>query len=421
MARLLISRGDAEERHLELTSAAVRIGRAAGNDLVLDHDGKSVSRFHAELRHERGEYVIVDLNSQNGVWVDGRRVQREPMKPGAVAVIGPYRLTLDLSPAPASSRAITAETVILQPSPVPGKGDSNTRMERPQAGRPKSSGGSGVIARPGGLPKPMLLGGAAAVVLLVIIAFMLTGRPSEPAAPAGGASPQAATQPAPVSVPAANAPAVTPSPAAASGTPPESAAARKTPDGAAPQTAGASDRARKAARLEAEAAAARTARLQGDLATARAALDRGEFAEAQRVLNAILSEDPQFPEASGLLERARDAETKAQQDAKAQAAAQAVAEARRLDSAGELRAALDQYQRAAGLDAGVNVGAAVASLKQRMQTAGEDAFQRAKVYDARSRSTDALPLYQRALDLLPDDHPKHKEAQARITVLRGIR
>ena len=54
--------------------ARLRIGRAPDNDVVVDD--MQVSRYHAELVAVPGGYEIVDLNSHNGTFVDGRGVDR---------------------------------------------------------------------------------------------------------------------------------------------------------------------------------------------------------------------------------------------------------------------------------------------------------------------------------------------------------
>jgi len=52
------------------------IGREERNDLQL-FDGR-VSRFHARIDYADGQYSIVDLNSSNGVFVNGIRLGTEP-------------------------------------------------------------------------------------------------------------------------------------------------------------------------------------------------------------------------------------------------------------------------------------------------------------------------------------------------------
>lgn len=51
---------------------SVVIGRKEGCDIHLNH--VSVSKVHAQIHSENGRYVIVDNNSTNGVWVNGRRI-----------------------------------------------------------------------------------------------------------------------------------------------------------------------------------------------------------------------------------------------------------------------------------------------------------------------------------------------------------
>ncbi len=50
--------------------------------------------MHAEIRYEDGRYVILDLNSQNGVWIGERRVKVDPLPVDVPVTVGPYRLVL---------------------------------------------------------------------------------------------------------------------------------------------------------------------------------------------------------------------------------------------------------------------------------------------------------------------------------------
>jgi len=50
----------------------VRLGRAADNDVVIAN--QRVSRYHAQLRWVESSWLVYDLDSTNGTWVDGQRV-----------------------------------------------------------------------------------------------------------------------------------------------------------------------------------------------------------------------------------------------------------------------------------------------------------------------------------------------------------
>jgi pSer/pThr/pTyr-binding forkhead associated (FHA) protein len=50
------------------------VGRKQGNNLVLEWDG-AVSRFHAELEFVNGCWFVTDLDSANGTWVNGKRIE----------------------------------------------------------------------------------------------------------------------------------------------------------------------------------------------------------------------------------------------------------------------------------------------------------------------------------------------------------
>jgi hypothetical protein len=65
-----------------LTQAVINIGRRPDNHLVID-DAR-ISRTHAQLRVSRGQYVIFDLDSSGGTWVNGKQVRQQVLRPGDV-------------------------------------------------------------------------------------------------------------------------------------------------------------------------------------------------------------------------------------------------------------------------------------------------------------------------------------------------
>lgn len=67
------SGGEPPQRWL-LTKTIIRLGRGGDNDIVLMD--REVSRHHAEIRAEGEGFVIADLGSTNGTFVNEQRVTR---------------------------------------------------------------------------------------------------------------------------------------------------------------------------------------------------------------------------------------------------------------------------------------------------------------------------------------------------------
>jgi len=115
--RLVVFRGDAVENEIRLSGGPVRIGRHAGNDVVLDDSLNGVSRFHAEIRPEGNSYVIVDLNSRNGVWIGGKRIKdKAALLLGVPVTVGAFELALEDDPSGTfDGHAVSPRTVATVP------------------------------------------------------------------------------------------------------------------------------------------------------------------------------------------------------------------------------------------------------------------------------------------------------------------
>lgn len=74
------------ERTLTLTLPVINVGRRFDSDLVLDDP--RVSRAHAQLRLRFGHYMVYDLGSTGGTFVNGRRVAECVLRPGDVISLG---------------------------------------------------------------------------------------------------------------------------------------------------------------------------------------------------------------------------------------------------------------------------------------------------------------------------------------------
>ncbi len=60
----------------------VNIGRRMDNHIVIDDE--RISRLHAQLRLVRGQFVIFDLDSTGGTWVNSERIRQKTLQPGDV-------------------------------------------------------------------------------------------------------------------------------------------------------------------------------------------------------------------------------------------------------------------------------------------------------------------------------------------------
>src|SRR3982751_905552 len=68
----------------------IRIGSMDDNDVVLHDD--TVSRYHCKIVQEDSGYVLVDLRSTNGTFINKLRVRAEFLKPGCMIGVGTSQL-----------------------------------------------------------------------------------------------------------------------------------------------------------------------------------------------------------------------------------------------------------------------------------------------------------------------------------------
>ena len=86
---------------------STRIGRAPGCELRID--SSSVSRHHALLLLGQRDAIIEDLNSTNGVIVNGRKISRQMLNDGDMVTIGEAQFRFNLTLAPRVLEAPAAE------------------------------------------------------------------------------------------------------------------------------------------------------------------------------------------------------------------------------------------------------------------------------------------------------------------------
>jgi hypothetical protein len=65
-----------------LRQPVINLGRRPDNHLIIDDP--RVSRNHAQLRCDHGRFILFDLNSTGGTYVNGRRINQTLLQPGDV-------------------------------------------------------------------------------------------------------------------------------------------------------------------------------------------------------------------------------------------------------------------------------------------------------------------------------------------------
>lgn len=118
MYKLVISDDEGKNTVVPLVRDEITIGRKEGNTIRLTE--RNVSRRHARLVKLNGRFVIEDLQSYNGVRVNGQRIGGEvALDPGDRIQIGDYQLALQLD---------SADSPTLPDRASPGVADADTAM-----------------------------------------------------------------------------------------------------------------------------------------------------------------------------------------------------------------------------------------------------------------------------------------------------
>jgi pSer/pThr/pTyr-binding forkhead associated (FHA) protein len=125
MAILKIKSGVAKGAVFALRQGANRIGRAEGNDYRIPDS--SISAIHCEVVLDgTGKMFVRDLNSSNGTFIEGRRIELgvltggESLRLGEVEMVYDKRWWSDSAgsraeiPAPTPDKSHDGETVIFQ-------------------------------------------------------------------------------------------------------------------------------------------------------------------------------------------------------------------------------------------------------------------------------------------------------------------
>jgi pSer/pThr/pTyr-binding forkhead associated (FHA) protein len=95
-ALLVVKRGPNAGSRFLLDRDTTSAGRHPDSDIFLDD--VTVSRRHAEFRREGGEFVVIDVGSLNGTYVNREPVDQAVLAGGDEVQIGKFRLVFLTGP-----------------------------------------------------------------------------------------------------------------------------------------------------------------------------------------------------------------------------------------------------------------------------------------------------------------------------------
>lgn len=137
--KLTMRQGPRPNQVFELYKEVHTIGREAGNDILINDP--QVSRHHARLTLQDSEYLLEDLGSTNGSYINGRRVTEPaliaagdmlglgdtivlaitgPVDAGATQVAHPPMPAAKPSPAPAQQQRPMQSELVEEMEPITG-------------------------------------------------------------------------------------------------------------------------------------------------------------------------------------------------------------------------------------------------------------------------------------------------------------
>jgi len=428
--KLAIRRGDTFDREVDLNALKdkpLKLGRGEQNDIVLPDPTKAVSRFHAELRREGAKFILEDRDSQNGLWVAGRRQQRVTLESGVPVTVGSYTVMLVTTASEMAGPVDTeGPTLVRKGAAVAGAAPGPAGPSAAAPTKPRPAAPVPIPAASGGTRKALVFGGFAAVVVLVIALVQVLGPANTKG---GGVATGSNEQPTPPPPAAPDAPKEAPKtePPPAPAEPPATPAPENTPkpDAPKPETVTKADPVKNVVRLEKSsdkpvdktppkpAPNPREREFADRYDRAKAALGRDAYSEAIPLLTELQRDQPGYRDVPTLLMQAKDGVA-----AQARGAAE---QAARLEASGDLTGALQQNLRAQQIDPSMSgiVEPAIRRVRERMKSEGSDALKQAKTYDAFGQAAKAIPLYEKAYRYLPEDDADRKAAKERLDVLRA--
>ncbi len=111
MLKITLSLGDKRLAAFESDNEEISIGRNASNDIKIDN--LAVSGQHAQVRKVLNTYLIEDLGSTNGTYVNEKQIERYELLDGDRVTIGKHCLQFSICSATKQSAAFDPDKTMI--------------------------------------------------------------------------------------------------------------------------------------------------------------------------------------------------------------------------------------------------------------------------------------------------------------------
>jgi pSer/pThr/pTyr-binding forkhead associated (FHA) protein len=115
MAKIYLKFNEAVLKEIVLDRDSYTIGRKPDNDVVIDNP--AVSGHHARIVKAGNDYVVEDVGSTNGTWVNEKKIDKRSLRDADKIVIGKHTIVFQDEGRPAAP-----------PSPAPKAADADKTM-----------------------------------------------------------------------------------------------------------------------------------------------------------------------------------------------------------------------------------------------------------------------------------------------------
>jgi len=162
LASMLVRSGMLKGNRLQVRVPVVNIGRADYNDLVIPDE--SVSTQHAKLQRREAVWILSDLGSTNGTFVDGEQISTDvPLSPGTLLRFGEVSVLFDPSDdnaevsRPLGTKVMGAVSAPPPPAPAPRQAAPSPAPPPPTPAPPPAQAGAEPAPRPAAPRRPPVI------------------------------------------------------------------------------------------------------------------------------------------------------------------------------------------------------------------------------------------------------------------------